>query len=112
MPMRPPRICGCGCGKIIPAGQRCPSSLARKKEADARRPSARGERGYGTKWKKEREAFLKQHPTCIRCPSPATVVDHKVPHRGDQKLFWERTNWQPLCRTCHDRWKQSLERRT
>ena len=33
---------------------------------------------------------------------PATVVDHIKPHRGDAKLFWDETNWQPLCKSCHD----------
>ena len=33
----------------------------------------------------------------------ATVVDHIVPHRGDQKLFWDQNNWQPLCKSCHDK---------
>lgn len=33
----------------------------------------------------------------------ATVVDHIVPHRGDQKLFWDESNWQPLCKPCHDK---------
>lgn len=32
----------------------------------------------------------------------ATVVDHIIPHRGDQKLFWDRSNWQALCKSCHD----------
>lgn len=32
----------------------------------------------------------------------ATVVDHIKPHRGDQKLFWDRGNWQALCKSCHD----------
>ena len=30
-------------------------------------------------------------------------VDHIIPHRGDQKLFWDRNNWQALCKPCHDR---------
>jgi hypothetical protein len=34
--------------------------------------------------------------------TPATVVDHIVPHRGDRRLFWDKTNWQPLCKRCHD----------
>ncbi|MGN8738508.1 HNH endonuclease signature motif containing protein [Bilifractor sp. HCP3S3_D3] len=34
---------------------------------------------------------------------PATVVDHIVPHRGDPKLFWDRSNWQALCKRCHDK---------
>jgi len=33
----------------------------------------------------------------------AGVVDHIVPHKGDADLFWQRTNWQPLCKPCHDR---------
>ena len=35
--------------------------------------------------------------------TPATVVDHIVPHRGDPRLFWDEKNWQPLCKECHDR---------
>lgn len=51
--------------------------------------------------------FLAAHPLCVRCQSegkivPATVVDHIIPHRGDQKLFWDQKNWQPLCKSCHD----------
>lgn len=41
----------------------------------------------------------------------ATVVDHVIPHRGDQALFWDTSNWQPLCRRCHDGRKQAEERR-
>nr|WP_246413968.1 HNH endonuclease [Martelella radicis] len=48
---------------------------------------------------------------CIRCGEPAALVDHKIPHRGDQRLFWDRTNWQPLCHHCHNSAKQSEERR-
>ena len=35
--------------------------------------------------------------------TPATVVDHIVPHRGDHALFWDEQNWQPLCKSCHDK---------
>lgn len=108
MPVRAPRICGCG--YRIASGERCPCERKRKAEADTRRPNASA-RGYDSKWAKERSAYLKAHPTCIRCDAPATVVDHKVPHRGDAKRFWDRNNWQPLCRKCHDRWKQSTERK-
>jgi len=107
MPVRAPRICGCG--KRIEQGLRCSCEQKRKAEADARRPSAR-ERGYDSKWDVERKAFLKANPKCRRCPAQATVVDHIVPHRGDKRLFWSRSNWQPLCQSCHSRWKQSIER--
>lgn len=32
----------------------------------------------------------------------ADVVDHIVPHRGDQSLFWDESNWQALCKRHHD----------
>lgn len=74
------------------------------------------QRGYGYKWQKAREAFLREHPLCVMCAAEgrvtvATVVDHIVPHRGDQSLFWRRSNWQPLCATHHSRDKQRQEAR-
>lgn len=39
----------------------------------------------------------------------ATLVDHIKPHKGDQVLFWEQANWQPLCATCHSKHKQREE---
>lgn len=71
-------------------------------------------RGYGYAWQKARAGHLLSHPLCVYCErdgraEPATVVDHKVPHRGDQTLFWNRTNWQSLCKTHHDGEKQREE---
>ena len=73
------------------------------------------ERGYGGRWQRERAAFLLLNPLCVMCEShgkvtEATVVDHKIAHRGDQALFWDRGNWQALCKPCHDGDKQQLER--
>ncbi|MFR3634507.1 MAG: HNH endonuclease [Sutterella sp.] len=25
------------------------------------------------------------------------------PHKGDMALFWDQSNWQPLCHTCHSK---------
>lgn len=112
MPMRAPRLCGCG--KAIPYGGKCPCQRKRDRERkalhDAARPSAR-QRGYDGKWAKERLAYLRDHPTCARCGSPATVVNHKQPHRGDRKLFWSRSNWEAVCKPCHDGVIQSEEKR-
>ena len=52
--------------------------------------------------------MIADHPLCAKCRengklTPATVVDHIIPHRGDPVLFWDRSNWQPLCKDCHDR---------
>lgn len=66
------------------------------------------ERGYDSKWREARIRFLRKHPLCVGCMkagklTPATVVDHIIPHRGDQVLFWNKENWQPLCKDCHDK---------
>jgi 5-methylcytosine-specific restriction protein A len=67
------------------------------------------QRGYGYRWQRARKIFLRSHPLCAEClrkfdcPTPATVVDHIRPHRGDPNLFWDKDNWQALCKQCHDR---------
>lgn len=72
------------------------------------------ERGYGHKWRVARVRHLKLSPLCVYCLAnelvvAATVVDHVRPHRGDQALFWDRSNWQSLCATCHSSVKQRQE---
>lgn len=108
MPLRASRICGCG--YRIASGAACPCERRRKAATDKQRLTAR-ERGYDSTWEKERAAFLKTRPVCVRCSKPSAVVDHIVPHRGDKKLFWSRSNWQALCRPCHSSWKQAAEKR-
>lgn len=73
-------------------------------------------RGYNYRWQKARERFLKDRPLCCYCEregrvEPATVVDHKIPHKGNQALFWDESNWQPLCKRCHDSTKAKEEGR-
>jgi 5-methylcytosine-specific restriction enzyme A len=87
-----------------PAGVR--SAAEMKRELDRQRPSA-ARRGYGSRWRRARAAFLARNPLCATCQAqgrviPATIVDHVVPHRGDQKLFWDEMNWAPSCKPCHD----------
>jgi 5-methylcytosine-specific restriction protein A len=65
------------------------------------------ERGYGWKWQQARLGFLKKHPICVVCEAEgriveATVVDHVIPHRGDQTLFWDRQNWRAICSPHHN----------
>lgn len=48
------------------------------------------------------EQFLRDHPWCAAgCGRPADHVDHVAPHRGDEELFWDISNLQSLCRSCH-----------
>lgn len=113
MPSRAPRVCG-HCGGVHQSGVRCPKTVAmdreRKARFDATRPSSR-ERGYNAEWQKARADYLKVYSSCVRCGSAATVVDHVTPHKGDDRLFWNRANWQALCTPCHSGAKQSEERR-
>lgn len=55
------------------------------------------------------------HPLCVMCEEQgrtkaSCVVDHIEPHKGDMDLFWRRSNWQALCKTCHDSVKQAQEK--
>ena len=75
------------------------------------------ERGYGWKWQQARKTFLSrpENVLCRMCQAEgrvevATVVDHVIPHRGDQTLFWDSSNWQPLCKMHHDGAKQSQDK--
>ncbi len=76
----------------------------------ARKPRARQtahQRGYDYRWQQERKAFLARNPLCTTCEevhgriTAATEVDHVIPHKGDKALFWDRMNWAPICRDCH-----------
>lgn len=81
---------------------------------DAERRGTAAERGYGSQWRKARAGFLRKHPLCCCCEAngrvtPATMVDHVVPHEGDWSLFWRREDWQGLCDDCNQRIKQPIE---
>ena len=71
-------------------------------------------RGYGYRWRCYRANYLARNPICVMCQclgrvTAATVVDHKQPHRGDERLFWDENNHQALCKTCHDGAKARIE---
>lgn len=46
----------------------------------------------------------------IEADTSQLVCDHVEPHRGDERTFWAGP-FQTLCKPCHDRDKQSAERR-
>lgn len=77
-----------------------------RKRTDEQRGTA-SQRGYNSRWRKARKTFLSRNPLCKHCNSegrltPATIVDHITPHKGNQTLFWNKYNWQPLCKRHHD----------
>ena len=126
MPNVAPRPCKQpGCRQLTASGAYCSAHAKQhRQQADARRGSST-ERGYGYKWQQASKKFLRAHPLC-QCEDcqegkvrlrPASVVDHKIPHRlkdalnsGDkirigkaQKLFWDQGNWQAMNKQCHDK---------
>ena len=114
MPMKPKVPCKHpGCAALIPSGQKyCDRHKVMHPEEI--RPAAG--RGYTAAWRRASKAFLRDvQPLCRQCLkegryTKATVVDHIVPHRGNSKLFWDRNNWQGLCKRCHDRKTMTTER--
>lgn len=75
-----------------------------QKYKDHNRASS-SERGYGSKWRFIRAAFLKQNPVCntyrnnMRCTSIATEVDHIQSLKTGGTHRFE--NLQPFCKSCH-----------
>jgi 5-methylcytosine-specific restriction enzyme A len=105
VPEAAPRAHRCG-GRIIDGTcNRCGATSGKRPKVYARKSAAR--RGYGRRWQRESKAFLQEHPFCKRCLArgktvPAVVVDHIQPHCDDPELFWDRDNWQGLCKSDHD----------
>lgn len=97
-----------GCSALVrDGGGYCPAhKRVVQKEVDSRRESS-AQRGYGYKWQKAREGYLRSHPLCAEHEKQgqlvkATIVDHIIPHKGNKNMFWDSSNWQPLCKLCHD----------
>ena len=103
MPMKSKRPCRYPDCPNLTDGRYCDEHKALYTE----RPSA-SKRGYGSKWQRVSKAYLRKHPLCVKCMKngrfvTATVVDHIIPHRNNYALMWSESNWQSLCKPCHDK---------
>jgi 5-methylcytosine-specific restriction protein A len=91
----------------IPKTNSLKKKAPKKSVHDKVRWSADGENRYNTtRWRKNRRTFLKYNPACVDCKgrgvfTPATVVDHVIPVSQGAD-FWEQSNWQALCQSCHN----------
>lgn len=118
MPMKPLRPCNYpGCTTLTRIGycevHQRPKFVeiqyekTKKKYKDNRKSAS--QRGYTSRWSQSAKGYLAKHPWCVVCQNrdgtlvPATVVDHIIPHKGNRELFWDRSNWQGLCVSCHSR---------
>ena len=102
--------CKGGCGRAVASGY-CEACRAQGKGKDQRASAAK--RLYGARWRRRSRAWLREpgHQLCVGYPEgahgeravAAQVPDHVVPHKGDPRLFWDESNWQPLCIACNSR---------
>lgn len=106
MTLRPKKPCSkAGCNKLTDDGtSRC--ELHKAERVNYKR-NADYTSMYNWQWKKIRSRFLKENPLCVICYgkgnlTPANIVDHIRPHKGDKDLFYNQDNYQALCKQCHD----------
>ena len=96
-----------GCHELVDKPGKCEKhrrQVVRDKDIWRDSPS---KRGYGSRWRKARERYLRANPLCVKCLNQgdvvaANVVDHIVAHKGNDALMWDESNYQALCKTCHD----------
>ena len=105
MPMKPKHACSHPrCAALIEPGQKYCAEHLKQHPEYTRRDAGRI---YNSRWRKASKQFLSENPLCVKCLADgrytkAEAVDHIVPHRGDMTLFWDMSNWQALCKSCHD----------
>ena len=117
MPKAAKRMCAQpGCAAVVSEGQYCPwhyhltqvmemgniKNNSKKFDRYKRGPAEPGNRA---RWRRARPPILLERPLCASCQAAghtvsATVVDHVLPHGGDDAMFWDVSNWQPLCHDC------------
>ena len=84
-----------------------PTRIKTHRPLSAPSPAKKWHKLYGRRWQKASKQFLTLNPLCVSCQGEgvieaAAVVDHVEPHRGDLEKFWTESNWQALCKRCHD----------
>lgn len=98
-----------GCGRTAIEGKDyCQRHIAmqseKKKVFTKRGKSGQYHNLYNSvRWRTTSKEFLQKYPTCFLCGKPARIADHIQPHRGDLNLFYDDSNLQPMCWSCHSR---------
>ena len=97
---------------VMPPTHR-PRGGRQKREHDHDRGSS-AKRGYDSKWRRARLAYLRDHPLCTYCEAEgmvtaATLIDHLYPHRWFEGIFWVRHWWVSCCDACHNGMKARIE---
>lgn len=93
-----------GCPALVPFGK-CAAHAPRQRLLV--QDYAKVHRWYGSaRWQRLRRDVLQTDPFCRSCADRGrhvlTIdVDHIRKHDGDPVLFWDRSNLQGLCKSCH-----------
>lgn len=114
MPMAPYKICrkpGCQNKTRDPSGfcEKCKPDIQKREKAIRKDYDKRRDQNVrswlgSTRYKKLRKSFLIKNYKCsCGCGERATILDHKISHNGDYKLFWDESNWQAMYKPCHDK---------
>lgn len=108
--------CEWRCPEEAVNGSRCERHRRQLEAKDRVRRGTAAQRGYDSRWRAYREWFIRQvncecgrnHAFCEGvCRTKglavrAFAVDHIIPHRGNQDLFWNHGNHQSLCEREHN----------
>lgn len=84
-----------------------PKKEAREKEPAKMKTRKRSDDLYHThRWTRASRVFREANPLCALCLTrdkytPTEVVDHIIPSEVCED-FWDKENWQPLCRKCNN----------
>jgi 5-methylcytosine-specific restriction protein A len=113
MPIR--KLCAyVGCSALVGKDERyCPKhreKAEREKQTDRKADAPwyeklerKNEQYQTSRWRAESANFLRLNGICSLCGEKATEVHHAIPPRGEDELFWDKSNWVALCHNCHQR---------
>jgi 5-methylcytosine-specific restriction protein A len=95
-----PHLCSFpGCPNVIEGAGRCPDHQRKNWKRDG--PSAPE---YGTRrWRNLRDAYIAEHPRCERCGKQAQQVHHRDHCEPGTPTFWQWSNLESVCLSCHRR---------
>ena len=105
MPHRAPRPCRQpGCAELVTDRDGlCEAHRSDRHKQYNKEKRPEYHRLYGTKrWRDLRMSQLMRHPFC-ECGRIAMIAHHKMPHGGDAALFYDPSNLQSVCFSCHER---------
>lgn len=101
MSLAPARLCPAGHRVTTPG--RCRLCLQAR---DRERTQPLRKLYCTARWFALRAQVLNANPLCVACQREGRVtiakeIDHVIPHRGDERLFWNLGNLAGLCSTHH-----------